>query len=377
MRKFRKVGSRKASTRKSSSRKRVSFGRGRGRRLGGGSGGTRAVTALVNKFAKQALGRPGQGPLDQYVFTGNTRAATIDPDVSDTAVGDLWGNGGLVGNMLTNIRSEAISTLLGGAVLYQPTLIAYGYSTIDLVAAGNSDVTFELVVFTASRGTVAVKTSAQLAADFTAAWAQSYDARPTGFEAFPDTSILQNVKFWRGTNQMMPTKRMVVRVKVGKPKRLFFRFKTRKFNFTEYSTSTFLTEGLSSGKSYSFFIKAHGERGQVCGTKSAVNQPILTELGAPYMMKVRQYYHYRWAAGNNRPTIYGSNLGANESVNEDALSWIGVNALKSQRYNATQDASAGFPQWGAQDVSSKHEAQINPVEDCTGESYLPTVLVGS
>jgi len=354
---------------------RRSFRRRYSSRGSGGRGSQAAVNALIRKWQSRSRGVKGRGPLDQFISTGLTRAATIDPDTSDIVASELWGNGADIGSMLTNIRSEASSTLIGGAVLYQPALRVYGYATIDLVAAGNTDVTFEFVIWTL-RGANSVTTMATYATNFAASWSQSYDARPTGFEAFPDTSLLQNIKWWgKGSNNnIKATRRLVVKVRVGKPKRLFFKFKTRQFNYDDYAQSTFLTEGMAAGKSYAFFMKCHGERGQVCGTLSAVNQPILTELGSPYMIKVRQYYFYRWLPGNNRPTIYGSNLGPNEAVNEAALQWVGVNALKSQRYAAANDVFAAFPDWGGQDVYSKHEANINPIRDCAADALHPTVV---
>lgn len=121
--------------------------------------------------------------------------------------------------------------------------------------------------------------------------------------------------------------------------------------------------------------KVHAIQGQICGTLSGVNQPIMAEIGTPYLMKCREYYFYRWEAGNNRPTIYGANIGPQESVHEDALSWIGVPALRAQRYNESSDVTVGFSGWGATNFNSHQEANINFIENCTGEGMIPEVSV--
>lgn len=375
--KRRKISSRKAS---SSSKSYA----GRSRKFGGRSAGrfrrfkrNGGVLSLLRKFKARSRGVGRQGPADRYILTHETTAATVDPDLSDTIVADLWGGGVMVGALLSAVRGEAISTLLGGAFLYQPTLKVYGFSTLDVVAAGNSDIIIEFIQATAVAN--AVVTTATLAANFSSTWAQSFDARPTGFESFPDTSMLENYRFWdRGTNNTIkPVKRWVARIKVGKPRRFIFKFKTRVYRYEDYSQGTMIsTGGMMQGKTNYIFMKVKSERGQVCGVKSAVNQPILTEIGAPYMIKIREHYFYRWVAGNNRPTIYGLNLAATESVNEDALSWIGVNALKAQRFNQAFDVSAGYPSWGGQDSQTHHEANINFTTNCAGEVAVPQVAVG-
>lgn len=276
--------------------------------------------------------------------------------------------------MLTNIRAEAPSTLLGGAVLMQPQLVVYGYATFDICPAGNSPIAYELILATRPGKLTGTSSLATTGTNFTAAWATSYDARPTNFENFPDTSLLENVSYWSSANAAWtPTRRITGRAEVGRPRRYVFKFKTRRFNFQEYSQGTFLTQGQVSGKTFGLFTKTRAIPGQVCGVLSAVNQPILTEIGTNYMMKTRSYYFYRWEAGNNRPTVYGSNLGTNESVDEDAFSWIGVPALRAQRRNLSNDVAAGFPDWGGASVAVKHEANINPIYDCVGTPFIPEV----
>lgn len=329
---------------------------------------------MLRMFTKRSEGRGRSGPLDRYISTKATNAFTIDPDSAVYTFMAGWGWGSDVGAMLTNIRTESPFSLVGGAYLYQPTLQVFGYTTIDFVAAGNVSVHVELIVCTPGVGRTGTGTLATIGTTFNNAWAQSYDARPTGYEYFPDTSILENSAFFNSQiTKFIPTKRLSFVVPVGKPKRIILKFRTRKFRYAEYSQSTFLTEGQVGGKSYMYILKTRGERGQVCGVKSAVNQPILTELGSPFMMKQRDHYFYKWIAGNNRPTIYGSNLGTNESVSEEARQWTGVYALKAQRFAAATDTSVGFNDWGGTDVYSKHEVNINPIYDCTEGPFYPAV----
>jgi len=341
------------------------------RRYRGGRGG-RGVRALLAKFRRRALGTRKTGPFDQYIFTGDTGAHDIGPDTSASFGYKVWGWGQEIGTMLTNIRSEAISTLLGGAVLYQPTLLVYGFSTLDLLSAANSSIKAEIVLGTVRNNNV--DTINDLGTNFAAAWAQGYDNRPTGFEDFPSTSVLQNIKFWGGNNTRgyRPTRRIVTTVGVGRPKRFTFRFKTRRFTFEDYSQSTFLTEGMARGKTIFAIVKLSAERQQVCGVIDMDNAPVLTEGGGQFLIKIRQFYFYRWIPGNNRPTIYGHHAGADETISDTAYSWIGVPALRAQRFSGPH-VWADVASFGGLDRHHKHEANINPALDCTGDTFIPVV----
>jgi len=333
---------------------------------------------MLKMFARRVHGASNRnGPIDQLIVTDPTAALTIDPGSSNTTVFASWGWGTDVATMLTNIRAEAPSTLLGGTVLMQPELLVYGYSTFDICPAGNSPIKYEIILATPSKGRVGTATLATTGTSFAAAWALTYDATPTGFSNFPDTSLLQNTQWWQSSSfgaGWDPIRRIAGRTGVGQPRRYVFKFRTRRFTYQEYAAGTFLTEGQVGGKSHALFVKTCAIPGQICGTLGANNQPILAELGTPFMMKLREYYFYRWVPGNNRPTVYGSNYGNTEAVNEDARSWIGVPSLRAQRANTSNDVATDFPEWGAQDVYSKQEAQINPIRDCTGDSWTPTVI---
>lgn len=355
-------------------RRSVAIARFRRRGVGGRVRRGASAIKMLRMFQKRNGSIGSRAPVDRYIVTSSTTAQTVDPDTSTQVYAAGWGWGSDIGFLLANIRTESPFTLVGGAYLYQPTLHVYGYSTIDFVSTGNIGIEVEIVECTPSRGRTGASTLAAIQTTFANSWAQSYDSVPTGYNLFPDTSILENTAFFeQQTVKFIPTKRLSIRVGVGKPRRIIFKYKTRTFRYAEYSQGTFLTEGQVGGKSFLYLFKVRGERGQVCGVESGVNKPILTELGTGFMIKQRDHYFYRWEAGNNRPTVYGSNIGANESVAEDALQWVGVPALKAQRFAAAADTSVGYVNWGGQDVNSKHEANINPIMDCTGDSFTPAV----
>lgn len=337
------------------------------------------------KFLREASGFRGRaigrsGPLkagnwwDQYIYTDGTTTANLDPHVSTYVFGWMFLPGDHVSTMLTNIRTESPFTLVGGSYVLQPTLYVNGQTVIDIYAASNTGVRFELCMFT--RRTAAAKSTSGAGTDFTNTWSQSYDAVPTGYSTFPTTSALENRTYWSTFYNKLAGRRTGV-ARPGRPVRLTFKFKTRRLTYTEYAAGSAFTNYIYPNKSYQYLLKVDGELGQICGVKSAVNQPILGEVNGNFMIKTTTFYRYKWVAGsaNQKPTIYGSNLGANESVNEDALCWTTVPSLKAPRYAAGQDTSAGLPNFGALDLDSRHEANLNWVRDCTGDRYEPIVEV--
>jgi len=342
------------------------------RRYRGGRGG-RGVRKLLSKFRRRALGTRKTGPWDQYIFTLVTNAFDQEPNLSETYFYKLWGWGEQVGQMLTNIRAESPFELVAAAeYLYQPTLVVYGFATVDVLCAGNAGINCELVV--GGFNSNGAYTITDITTTFDASWAQSYDDFPTDYQSWPSTSVLENFKFWdaRNLRSLRPTSRIVAKVGVGRPKRFTFRFKTRRFTWEDYSQGTFLTDGYAKNKSFFLCMRTTAERQQVCGVKSAVNQPILTEGGSQVMVKVRQFYFYRWIPGNNKPTIYGSNLGPNETVSNIAYSWIGVPAQRAQRFSGPY-AFGNMDTFGGLNRYAKNEAAINPVLDCPGDPWIPEV----
>lgn len=383
----------KAAGRKGArSKSAKSTGRGvskRRRVTGYRSGGGVLVRGAANnrgQFYREASGIQGRaigksGPRktgnwwDQYIYTDGTTTTNIDPHASTILFGWMFLPGDHVSTMLTNIRTESPFTLTGGSYVLQPTLYVNGQTVVDIYAASNTSVRFELCLYT--RRQVGVKSTAGSGTDFTNAWSQSYDAIPTGYASYPTTSLLENRNFWTTNYNKLAGRRTGV-ARPGKPVRLTFKFKTRRLTYEEYANAaaTF-TNVLYPSKSYQYVVKFDGELGQICGVKSAVNQPILGEVNSNLMFKTTTFYRYTWVAGsaNQKPTIYGSNLGTGESVDEDALCWTSVPALKATRHAAGVDTSAGLPSFGALDITSRHEANINFKEDCAGGTYLPGVTV--
>lgn len=94
-------------------------------------------------------------------------------------------------------------------------------------------------------------------------------------------------------------------------------------------------------------------------------------------MQSRTFYQYKWAAGNNRPTIYGHYLATNEGVEKTiAIGWVGVPALKSMRVAGGDPNLNPTATFGGLDPAAKHEANINPIRACDGDTFIPTVDTG-
>jgi len=155
---------------------------------------------MLRMFSNRVRGTASKGPIDQMVSTANSNALTISANSSQTTVNALWGWGSDVATMLTNIRAEAPSVLVGGSVLMQPKLYVYGYATYDIIPLGNSPIQYELIISTPVKGRVGNATLASTGTAFAASWAETYDVRPTGFESFPDTSLLQNTSWWNASS---------------------------------------------------------------------------------------------------------------------------------------------------------------------------------
>lgn len=368
-------GSRKSS-RKFRSVKRRRIGR---RSVRGRTGG---VNALIRRYKARSSGVGRKGPADRYIYTQPTVAETIKPDLSFIGVAALWGYGPRVGKILTQIRDESPFTLVGGNYLYQPSVKVYGFSTIDLAAVGNSAIDFEFVIYT-TYGNVVTSPLTQ-GNNFQATWLQSFDnssTTTTGFPYYPDTSLLENYRFWdkQSNNQIKPLRRFRVRVPVGRPKRLVFKFATRVFKFEDYSQGTWLTTGFASNKTFGFFYKAQGELGQVCATNVTDDvTPLLSNVAAPFLLKVREHYFYRFVPGNNRPTVYGSNCAEGDQISDTANTFVGVPALKSQRYSTgVLPVIPDYPNFGAWDRFAHHEAQLNFPLGCADDIWEPTVLQGA
>lgn len=358
------------------SRKRTTGKRGRSRkRVGRRKRTTKSVTKLVNRFRSQAIGRGARSPKDHFIFAQPTITDQTSANVTESFCSDIWANGLQIASILTNIRDESQFDLAAG-ITYQPTLLVSGYTDIEILAAGVGAVNYEIVLGTSRTDNSAG--AASTATTFSTSWAQSFDTVPTLFAFYPSTSLLQNHAFWgaRTSGGLKATARRIGTARVGRVKRIRFRFATRRFDFATYSSSSFLTGGQAKDKSHRAIMRFWGERGQVCGVKSAVNTPLLSEVGTQFIVRQRQHYFYRWVAGNNKASVYGDQMALNESVNVAAVGFIGVPALKAQRggaFSAAAEVGAGFPEYGALNPHRKLEVDINPLYDCVPDPYVPQV----
>lgn len=225
-------------------------------------------------------------------------------------------------------------------------------------------------------GKTQTRTVAGYGTDFATAFGESYDAVPSGYSTFPTTSILENRAFWGPGYYHLAGRRVGV-ASPGKPVRLVFNFKTRQLKFDDYTANGALATNQWAHKSYFGIIKFDSELGQLCGVLGVDNKAILGEVRANVMYKITNIYQYRWVSGaaNQKPTIYGSNIGASEAVAGDALGWISVPSLKAVRDAYAHPAATPETAFGALSISSRHETYTNPILDCAGDVAIPSVFV--
>jgi len=392
MRTMRKVKSAKTSRlvrARGAKRRKVPGGRAGGRYRSGGGVLVRGARQHRAQYNREASGIKGHaigssGPLrsgkywDKYIQTAGTTNLNVDPGASNQVFGYAFFPGDDFATMVTNIRTESPFTLVGGAYVLMPTLYVCGYTVFDVYAASNSSARFELCLFTSRDTKVLTPTTALTT--FATAWTASYDALPAAYPNFPSTSLLENRSFWSPNYFKLAGRRTGI-ARPGRPVRLTFKFKTRRLTYDEYSNSSGVPSFAGvhfKDKTYSYVMKFSGEMGQACGTDGVGNKPILTEINGNIMVKRTTFYRYTWAPGsaNQKPTIYGSVLGSGESVNEDALCWTSVPALKATRAAAGIDITgAGGVYFGALDIQSRHQTTLNPYADCVGDLLLPQVEI--
>lgn len=357
--------------------------RGRSQRWWGGNGigrGGRWLRRRIAKLDRQIRGGRRGGARDHLITNLPTNAISCDPGFRTETWFNLWGTGADIGTILTNIRAESQFTLTGGAFLYQPDILVSGYAEVEILPAGVSPIHYELVAGTSFANNAT--TIAQVITGFASAWTGAYDAQPTDYSFWPSTSVLENTPFWTGkisstgATNLKPTHYYKGKAEIGQAKKFVFRFKTRRFAYDDYVNSTFLTDGMVQNKSYRALLSVWGEPGQVCGVKGANNQPMISELGTDYIMRIRRHYFYKWVPGNNRPTVFGAQWPTTESVDDEALGWIGVPALRAQRggaYRLDAEDVAPFTGYGALSAIRRHEANLNFSHDCTGDQFTPVV----
>lgn len=349
-------------------------------RIGGGRVQRRGagwIRGRVAALGRKIMGKGLRGARDHYIVPGDSIAVSCDPALRNETWINVWGTGDHIALMLTAIRNESPYTLGGGANLLQPTLLVSGYSEIEILPVGVSPIHYEIVVGTP--GTSSAQVLATTISNFNLAWASTYDARPTGYEFWPGTSLLENTTFWdrKNVGGLKPTHYFQGRREIGKVAKFTLPFKTRRYTYADYSNSTFLTAGIANNRSHRAVISVWGEPGQVCGVSGVNNQPQVAELGSQYIIRYRAHYFYKWIAGNNRPTVYGTQYASPELTPDDeALGFIGVPALRAQRGAAWRldiQQAVPFPDYGAINAQRRHEANINPTLDCTGDLLIPEV----
>lgn len=280
--------------------------------------------------------------------------------------------GGLdLGVINTNIVNEANFATVGGTFAYQsPTVYIDWECVIELCNMGTSDLYFEVVPYNRKQG--AISSIATQGTAFVNAWPLSYDTRPTGFENFPQTSLLANTNWWRQI--ATPLRPRYIKVPTGKVVKLPYRSRKTKVirrDDLPNNTTFYSTGGFMAWKTINFIIKATAQMGQACGVLAATNTPTATTVGGDFIINCRNTYRYRYRYENQMSSIYGTHLPNGYTVSAAAQSFIGVPAAKATR--AVNNASVHniSTEFGGLDPSSKTEADINPVIDCLSDTLLP------
>lgn len=358
-------------------RKSRSVGRGYGggkRRKVSQSRGRRASTTKGSSVWPK--GTPKAGPIDKYVVTTPSL-----PDASGSNSQGVYFCAGVLSgldifNILTNVRAESAFNLAGGANVFQPELYLRALQVLRVFNAGNANIrgSYQICSFRASQSDTLVS----VASDWDFSWAKTFDAMPTTentYPLWPTTAIRENKWFFQNGNYRKVGREVPFSVPAGRSY-IIRHNRSKKLTFQDYSPGSIL--GTSFGgiaKATTFIIvRLFGEVGQLCGTLSAASQPILGPVSAAYILQSRTFYQYKWAAGNNRPTVYGHYLATNEAVDKSiAIGWIGVPSSKSMRVAAGDPNLTASGVFGGLDPATKQEVNINPVLDCAGDVFVPDV----
>lgn len=304
-------------------------------------------------------------------------------------------DGGVIGTLLTRISTESPYLPSGTArlALLLPTLYVRGQSTTTFYNCGSSTIHGSYVIQTA-RGTTESELVTILTA-FDRTWGNNWDTIPTNFEVFPTTSLLSN-KLWWGTSGLFRKKG-----KGRKGKEVYFSLRSgqhldivqrssAKFTWADYAANSIAPipadgmpapSALSAGfggffknRTSNIVYRVQGELGQVCGTNAGEPAPILTTTAGQFMIRDRAVYSYKWAPGNNKPSVYGNYLGPNEVVLTTANGFIGVPEQKAMRPASRFSPAVDF---GGLDIQSRMAVNINSIKDCAGNAQTPEVgIVG-
>lgn len=284
-----------------------------------------------------------------------------------------------IASIYANIQAETEFTLTGAAKPLRPTLYVDWEWQLEFGNLGVTDALFEVIPYGSK--TSRQNTAAQDVTNFDACWAFSYDNRPTGYEDFPQTSLLANFNAWKpgsGTADFVSLGARYFVVGCGKTKIL--KMKSRRTKVITFDDGTAITNmlttgGMFGGKSLRVFIKQCGDFQQVCGVRSAASAPMLAPGHADTITNSRITYRYRWANGNVAPTVYGSNLATTETIDSVAQTFIGVPALRAVRATNQADTHNETTLFGGLDRHAKHEVLLTPVIDCASDAVVQEVQV--
>jgi len=319
-----------------------------------------------------------RAPFDIYYHVSTTGPFELEPNLGTIAISSGPLDGLHLGNIFTNIQAESPYTLTGGTYVLRPNLHIDWEWCVTVSNHGGSDLYCEIVPF-GSRQTATLSTTTQFT-NFINQYAQNFDVRPTGYEFWPQTSLLMNQYAWKEKLINLAARR----VKIGVDKTMKFKWKSRKTKHIRWpditEASLLTTGGMIAGKSLRAMIKVCTQLGQVCGVLAAANQPTQATVGGDCIINSQVIYRYRYSNDNAAPSVYAANttaasgnLPVGYTVAATAQTWMGVPSQKATRAvnNATiHNASTVF---GGLDAQSKPEANINPVADCASDPLVPEV----
>lgn len=308
------------------------------------------------------------GPADKYTLTSDTVRFNILATQAARIFNQHWGYGPAIGAILGLLQGESPYVAAGGVTL-EPRLVVSGHTTTTFYAAGNSRVFGEMYIFT-PRVIGTGQTVTALGTQFDAAILQTFDVSPTtptAVQFWPSFRLAHNRGFWRTIYR--PVAKFKLDFGPGRPQQVVFKPGTKTFTQEDYNfgAGAWLTNnGGSPGKTFHAVIRMWCEKSQVCATTlTGANSSIIGEGVSDVMIQSRQHYTYKWTPGNNQASWYGSQIGPNEAVDFKQSTFVGVPALKAQRFAASgYNGLIATSQFGAQHPTSRLEVNDNWVPDC-------------
>lgn len=320
-------------------------------------------------------------PFDIFYSVTTTGPTTLQANLA--TIGCVTGP--LGGTDLTTIygliQAESPYVLTGATFPLKPTLFVDWEWVLSISNHGASDVYCEVVPF--GKRTITIESVATNLSNFITRYANNFDTRPTGYEFWPQTSLLMNqYNFKEAEVNLAPR-----RVKIGVGKTMLFKWKSRRTKVIPWTEGEIFTStgGMIPKKSLRAYFKVCGQLGQVCGVVGGVSTPTQAPVAADIIANSSVMYRYRWQSVNTAPSVYATNgtaasgnLPVGYTVASTAQTFVGIPAAKATR--AVNDAilhsyAAPFATWGGIDVGSRVEAITNPVSDCASDLSVPNVHV--